>query len=57
MKNSKLHEGKGLNEAEKDELKFNNNIILNDIEDKRQLLKEEDLKAMREKSVRPSLLA
>lgn len=56
IKNQKLLAG-NVNEAEKEELKMNDNVILNDIEDKRQLLKEEDLKAMREKSVRPSLIA
>ena len=55
MKNAKLLGNN--NDAEKDELKFNNNIIQNEIEDKRQLLKEEDLKLMREKTVRPSLIA
>ena len=42
---------------ETEELKLSNNIILNEIEDKRQLLKEEDLKSIREKSIRPSLLS
>ena len=45
------------NDLEKDELKLNNNLILNEIEDKRQLLKEEDLKEIREKSIRPSLIS
>jgi hypothetical protein len=55
---TRLKNQKGIsqNEAEKEELKYNN-ILQNDVEDKRQLLKEEDLKAMREKSIRPSLIA
>jgi hypothetical protein len=38
-------------------MKFNNNILLNEMENKRQLLKEEDLKIIREKSIRPSLMS
>jgi len=32
-------------------------LILSDIDDKRELLKEEDLKALKQKSIRPSLLS
>ena len=40
-----------------EDLKFNNKLILSEIEDKRELLKEEDLKALKQKSIRPSLLS
>ncbi len=53
-KNSKLQ---GIHkEEEKEDLKYNNNIILNEPDVHRELLKEEDLKSIRERSIRPSLL-
>jgi len=57
-KNTKLLSLSGkVNENEIEELKFNDKLILSDIEDKRELLKEKDLKLLREKSIRPSLLS
>jgi hypothetical protein len=57
-KNIKLLSLSGkLNENEFEELKFNDKLILSDIDDKRELLKENDLKLLREKSIRPSLLS
>ncbi len=54
VKNSKLQ---GIHkEEEKEELRYNNNLILNEPEFTRELLKEEDLKSIREKTMRPSLL-
>jgi hypothetical protein len=54
VKNSKLQ---GMHkEEEKEELRYNNNLILNEPEFTRELLKEEDLKSIREKTMRPSLL-
>ena len=53
IKYSKLS---GNKEEDKEELKFNGNVILNEPEAYRDLLKEEDLKAIRDKSIRPSLL-
>ena len=38
------------------EIKFNNTKITYEVEDKRELIKEEDLKILKEKSVRPSLI-
>ena len=38
------------------EMKYNNNIILNELEDKRELIKEEDLKKLKDLSTRPSLI-
>lgn len=55
-KNAKLISSAG-KEADIEELKFNNKLILSDIDDKRELLKEEDLKALKQKSIRPSLLS
>jgi hypothetical protein len=43
--------------SNKEEAKFNSDGLLPEIEDKRQLIKEEDLKMLREKTIRPSLLA
>jgi len=54
-KNAKLIAASG-KEADFEELKFNNKLILSDIDDKRELLKEEDLRALKQKSIRPSLL-
>jgi hypothetical protein len=52
----KYSKATGNKEEEKEELRFNNNLILNEPEVQRDLLKEEDLKAIREKTIRPSLL-
>lgn len=38
------------------EIKFNNQIVKNEIEDKRELIKEEDLKKLRESTQKPSLM-
>ena len=54
IKNSKLLGNS--KEDEKEELRYNNNIILNEPDVHRDLLKEEDLKLIRERSIRPSLL-
>ena len=55
-KNAKLSAAAG-KETEVEELKFNNKLMLSDVDDKRVLLKEEDLKALKQKSIRPSLLS